>query len=181
MKYLLTLTFTLVISTAISAQCSLTLKDAPAIRGLRFGMSSKDVSSIIGMPLKIMGPAGSIWAYNPEIQLTDVKGLDGITLLKLGFESDRLIQIDIDYNLEVRWENAREFAGNISENLKLPMSAWTFEKTDERRAEMICKEFAVQIDTGLGGKLQLMDLVAQRSRRIDKNERADEWKKVFKP
>jgi hypothetical protein len=181
MKYLLTLTFALVISTTISAQCNLTLKDAPAIRGLRFGMSSKDVGSVIGMPLKIMGPAGSIWAYNPEIQLTDVKGLDGVMLLQLGFERDKLRDIDVDYNLQVHWENAAEFAKNLSDNLSLPSSAWTFDKTDERRAEMICKEFAVQIDTGLGGKLRLVDLVTQQQKDADKKDRADEWKKVFKP
>lgn len=181
MKILRLIVLCLLFCGAAIGQCDLTLKDAPAIRGLKFGMSGDQVIATIGKPLKTLDPDANNWAYNPGMQLTDVKGLDGITLLSLSFYNGKLFNITVDYNPQITWKDAREFSQAISPSLKLPTNGWKFDDMNSRRAEMVCKEFNIVIDTSAFGILIATDLVAEQKRRDDEKTRAGEWKKVFKP
>lgn len=181
MKLLLSMVFVLSAAIAAAAQCDLTLKDAPAIRGLKFGMSGNDVAALIGPPLKTLDSDRNNWYYNPGMQQTDIKGLDGITLMSLTFYKDKLASITIDYNQQVTWKDAREFSQAISSNLNLPAAGWTYHQPGYRRAEMQCKDFDLLLDTSAFAILIATDRVAQQKKLADEKERGDEWKKAFKP
>jgi hypothetical protein len=172
-----------VLATAIgaTAQCDLTLKDAPAIRGLKFGMTGDQVIATIGKPMKTLDTDRNSWYFNPTMQQTDVKGLDGITLMSLTFYKDKLASITIDYNQQVAWKDAREFSQAISSNLNVPLAGWTYRTVGDRRAEMKCKEFDLLLDTSVFAILIATDRVAQQQKLADEKERGDEWKKAFKP
>jgi outer membrane protein assembly factor BamE (lipoprotein component of BamABCDE complex) len=181
MKLFLSIVLVLAASIAAAAQCDLTLKDAPVVRGMKFGMTQSEVTALFGKPLQTLDTDRNSWYYNPTMQQTAVRGLDGIMLLQIQFTGDKLYDINVNYNPQVSWKDAREFSQVISSNLNLPPMGWTYDRYDERRATMKCKDFTVEIDTRGYGQLHVQDLVAVKQKAEDLKSKDAEWKKAFKP
>jgi hypothetical protein len=94
---------------------------------------------------------------------SDLEGLDGIGF---DFHHDRLYFIEYDFDRNaVKWGKVQDFAKNVSENLKVPESAWRFEPGDFL-ATMNCADFFVKLNSRFRS-LTLRDTVAEKAKKAE--------------
>ncbi|HEY0051064.1 MAG TPA: hypothetical protein VGB68_17355 [Pyrinomonadaceae bacterium] len=149
------------------------LKDAPAIRSLRLGMSRREVDGIIPTAGRVKYINSSTITAYPDA----ASGFENIGQVTAQFDEDRLNVLEIDYDRSaVQWKSVEEFAGNLSDNLKLPRNAWDFRFKKWNRAEMKCKGFSLKINSEMNElTLENSDSPAASGQEASGN------KKSFKP
>ena len=149
------------------------LKDAPAIRSLRLGMSRRDVDRIIPTEGRVNYINSSTITAYPDAS----SGFENIGQVTAQFNEDRLNVLEIDYDRRaVQWKSVEEFAVNLSDNLKLPRHAWDFRFKKWNRAEMKCKGFSLKINS------EMNELTLENSDSPGGTEQeASGNKKAFKP
>jgi hypothetical protein len=125
-RLLPTILFALCFAAAAHAQqqpqaqvCTLTVEQAPELRGFRLGMSLDQVKTRIP----------NIQVRQLEFGLSDASAsnLDaalykGVVAIGFDFLDDRLVSLHVYYE-SVPWKSADQFAARVSESLKLP-DAW---------------------------------------------------------
>lgn len=156
-------------------ECNLTLKDAPVIRNLRLGMTRDDADKIIPNDRRIN------YVNSPTITsypfLTSAAGFENVDKITARFSDDKLNALEIAYSTDgVKWENAQEFARNLSGNLKLPLNSWRFSGRKQDVGEIRCREFSLEIDSTLN-EITLQSLTLPES----PEQENETNKKVFKP
>lgn len=159
------------------AQCNLTLKDSPVIRGLKLGITKTEVEKVI--PLSSGVKLSSFLNYLTTTQLSKIKGFESldsldITFMRENFESKiyRVSTLSFRYkNSLVEWDSVIEFADNISTNLTLPFDAWSFA---DNQAVMKCKDFKITI---VENYINLQSTTLEN----DSKKLKEQKKKDFKP
>ncbi|MDQ3747958.1 MAG: hypothetical protein M3367_02920 [Acidobacteriota bacterium] len=166
--------------------CELVLKDAPVLRGLKLGMSEREVLSFFGVER-----IGELVIFTTDRQVD--YGYETITVskevfkkreefrkvdkLKISLFNKKLFQIDIRYlQDEVRFENPKQFAENLSSNFTLPLQAWNYSENDTFSGNLLCKEFELKISP-VFNEIILTDLITKNS--IANQE--EQKRKKFKP
>jgi hypothetical protein len=141
---------------SVSAQtedCRLTLNEAPALRGLRLGMSPDEVRNLSGGKLKIkIKREGSFFGYfieeHPPEFFNDVRAL------YLRFFDSKLFQIEIFYELSASVRSLDDFTAQISSQTNLLPVFW---KREHNRAVILCDGFSLVADNLLNPHIELTD------------------------
>lgn len=159
------------------------LRDAPAIRNLRLGMSRNEADRIIPNERRVNYTNSQTITSYPDGG--GASGFENVGQVTAQFERDRLKVLELGYDTNaVRWKNVEEFARNLSDNLKLPHNAWDFRFRKWHRAEMKCKGFSITINSEMN-ELTLEDFTSseENARRENGNSNSgdDEGRKTFKP
>lgn len=176
MKILTSILFLLIFAFSAFGQCDLTLKDSPTIRGFRLDMPKGEADK------KSPNTYGKVRVSKNFIMLDslDLKNyadFKDVHSIEAAFFEEKLYRLEIVYDsFAVKWKSGKEFAKNLSSNLKLPFKFWTFENENPQQAKMNCKEFSVHI-SATSNSILLEDLTAKE--RMRKAE--DEKKNTFKP
>ncbi len=163
-------------------KCNFTLKDAPVLRGLKLGMSEDEILKFFDVSEKkdlvpsfkrnsnldsYIDVSSSVYEKRKEFK-------DVSKLIIIMFDK-KLYLIHLQYACDsVSFENAQQFAKNISEKFNLPFSAWDYR--DKIKGDLRCKEFEIGINSS-SNELALMDKISeQRKKDIEEEKRKD-----FKP
>jgi hypothetical protein len=150
---------------AAQQPCTMTKDQLPAMRKLRLGMERAEFE-------KQYRGASIFVMKRHAVDPSDFDGLDGIAF---DFYHDRLYFIEFDFDRKTAtWAKVQDFAKNVSENLKVPESAWWFEPGDFL-ATMNCADFFVKLNTRFNA-LTLRDTVADKARKAEEAS-----KKTSKP
>lgn len=104
--------------------CNLTLTSAPALRGLRLGMSTAEVSARLGGLQPASGRCGlaTLSAGGGQL-LAPARGFEGIRAVSLMFLDDRVAYINLTYGREFPFASFDEYLAMLSSSLELPR-AW---------------------------------------------------------
>ena len=156
------------------AKCGLTMDNAPAIRGLRLGMSRSEANLLIpGDRVKVLN-SPTIIAYP---QYSRVRGFENVYQITAHFFDDTLSDFTIEYDSDAKkWKNAKEFAQNLSANLNLPYKYWKFNPKNAAASEMQCSDFSITLDSS-SNEITLEDLGVKEKTPQYNSLR----KEVFKP
>lgn len=135
--------------------CNLLPKNAPALRGIRLGMTSEAVIKLIGKPLSVYESEtafsdgeeirsikiGKSTSYYLSERAKRVSALDGVSAIILRYFNNSLYDIFFSYtNGGFDWKNGMEYSLILSEKLGLPKGAWSISGDF---ASINCKGFTV--------------------------------------
>lgn len=163
------------------AQCDLTLKDAPDLRGLKLGMSKKEVQAVFGVSNE--DETSPFYFTNPEIRFNGVRsykfysntlkkltGFYNIDNLTLEFFDGELHFIEAEYFRSYANFSAEQFKLKISETYQLPNS-WAGNK-------LKCKEFEIDIKESYvtGNEISFYNLLTSEKIKIEEQKKQDKFK-----
>ena len=140
-----------------AAQESCAPENAPALFGLKLGMSPAQVQSILGKSLKIkISKSGQSTFFQNFIEKAAPSSLNGVRAVYLRFFDGRLYQIEIFYEQANEPRTLAGFINLQSANLNLPVTNW---KIEYGIAEFNCGEFSIVADYVLNPRIQITDPV----------------------
>jgi ankyrin repeat protein len=132
--------------TGLPPACALRVKDAPALRGLRLGMSISEVSARLGRLRPQPGRCGLSTLYLDSKQLSSVaRGFEGVAFARLVFLDDRVVYLNMGYGREFPFKSFDEYLSTLSSTLGLPGRWWRVAGAPdfERAHAMTCEGFVV--------------------------------------
>ena len=140
-----------------SQPCKKTLSEAPAVYGLRLGMSFDEVRPVLGAKVKPPKTGeGSFFLDFNEVAPPD--NLKGIRVAYLRFFAGNLYQIEFFYDDKDNPTKLDEFTGQLSTDLNLSGVPW---QVKNGLAQIDCGDFVLTADTVLNRHLELTDDAAQ--------------------
>jgi ankyrin repeat protein len=175
--------------------CNLRLKDAPALRGLRLGMSVAEVSSRFGGLRPTLGRCGLSTLYLSDRQLSSAaRGFEGVALVRLILLDDKVVYLNVGYGREFPFKSFDEYLSTLSSSLGLPgmwrrvAGALDF----ERAHAMTCEGFVVAAgrvgslyvelhDTEAARTLVRRDTEAGQRQKQEAEREAERRRQSFKP
>jgi hypothetical protein len=184
MKFHLLIILTLVLSSSVFGQdkpaCNLSLKEAPTVRGLKLGMTLKQVEDLVGERLTLDNKPTSVSEAKTrttinvgekQALLVKFKGanFDGVIVLQLWFFNDILSGFEImSRNPNAKWENSSKFIDYVSTTFKLPRNGW---KEVYPNSVLSCKEFSLGANlSGWGDSLETLlitnSIIADRLKKL---------------
>lgn len=137
---------------AQSKQCNLSFNDVSAIRGLRLGMTSEQVVSLLGEPSVRDKQHIGYAQQSANAEKSQIAGLVDVNQIDVSLLQDQVSNIFINYK-PYNWGSAREYAAAVSEKLNLP-GLWKYRGTE---ADMVCRDFSLKLDSSTNS-LTLTDL-----------------------
>lgn len=171
--------------------CSLTEADAPAVRGIRLGMSTEQLLALFPASTKrreikealanAKTPEGEIVYFAFEPGDADKNLFDGVASILAGIAKGRVVEFSIQY-LGPAWSGVDEWVGTLSQTLKLPgVASWQHGPNETPNKVLRCKgieiEAAVQ---GSGGTIILRNVAyldaAKDHMRTDEEKRKRDYK-----
>ena len=175
--------------------CDLRVKDAPALRGLRLGMSVSDVSSRLGGLRPQPGRCGLSTLYLDGRQLSAAaRGFEGVAFLRLIFLDDKVVYLNVGYGREFPFKSFDEYLSTLSSSLGLPgMWRRVAGAPDFERAQaMTCEGFVVAAgrvgslyvelhDTEAVKTLVRRDMEAGQRQKREAEREAERRRQSFKP
>jgi hypothetical protein len=177
---------------APSVKCTLTLVQAPEIRGLRLGMNLEQAMSIFPSlrrpPEVIELPDGRrltrnflepdelgiirvrINSLDPKFS-SEMSKLEGISSINFDFMDGHISYLFVFYDTEAKWNTVDDFALRVSEDLHIP-KAWK-KPTDYKRdleRDLECEGFVITVSSDRYPVISMKDLGAEQ---IVKNRKAE--------
>lgn len=175
--------------------CNLRLKDAPALRGLRLGMSVSEVSSRFGGLRPTLGRCGLSTLSLSDRQLSSAGlGFEGVALVRLILLDDRVVYLNVGYGREFPFKSFDEYLSTLSSSLGL---AGTWRRVAgsadfEQAQAMTCEGFVVAAgrignlyvelhDTEAVRTLVKRDIEAGQRQKQEAEREAERRRRTFKP
>ncbi len=153
MKIAFFLIFLFVSNAAAQTQnCDLAITDAPALLGLRLGMSPPEVKSVFGGKLKVKVKKEGTFFQN-YIDKNPPPFLPNVRALYLRFFDAKLYQIEIFYKPQTERQTLAEFVERLDTKLNIP-NLWT---SEYGIATLNCNNFSIIADNVLNPRVQLTD------------------------
>lgn len=133
--------------------CSLTLEQAPIIRGFRLGMSVDEVAqrfritdgSTVSQQVtywKTHAPRYGTFAVEAFGEWLDSSGAaKDLHILRFSFVDGHLFELYFDYSDSVKWNNIRQFVDAVSPALKIN-ERWSM--PDTKKASLDCGSFKLE-------------------------------------
>lgn len=136
---------------AQTSPCTVALKDAPSLHGLKLGMPVDEVGKLLGVSMNLedkkyntliqskIDPKKPVQIEvrefnNSKFQNPNFEGVDSISLT---FFDNFLYIIDLSYSGSyVKWKDESEFKSFLAQKLSLPNDAWD-------KSNMHCKGFTL--------------------------------------
>jgi len=113
---------------APTAQCKIKYNDLPLIRGVRLGMSQKQVLAVYP---KLVLKKSDLALFNESItgllkrdSIDSAEYRKNIETISFSFYDDNLSTATFQYDDSITWLSTKEFTGRIAESLKLPFEMW---------------------------------------------------------
>lgn len=122
-----------------AAQCTLTLKDAPALLGMQLGMSLEQTRAA-APNLELSSRRRKPNGVSISLSARASEEAEGVVNSYLG---DKLFEIDILYNSGSKWNSTADFVLNLSGKLNLPPDAWTRDAV--KTYYMTCDGFVIEV------------------------------------
>ena len=175
--------------------CGLRVKDAPALRGLRLGMSVSEVSARLGGLRPQPGRCGLSALYLDGKQLSSAaRGFEGVVLMRLIFLDDKVVYLNVGYGREFPFKSFDEYLSTLSSSLGL-RGRWrrvAGSADFEQAHAMTCDGFVVAAgrvgslyvelhDTEAVRTLVRRDMEAVRRQKQEAEREAERRKQIFKP
>ena len=162
----------------VQRTCSLTVEQSPALRGFRLGMTLDQFKARVpGVSARDQAFGfKSIYLSSERLKELDAAGYEGVWHISAGFLDERLVTLEVEYNPEVQWKSAGQFASRVSEMLKLP-DAWGREVTDNGM-EMPCAGFSV---VAMPNRIRLAIPGTAATVRERRERREEERRQTFRP
>jgi hypothetical protein len=112
-----------------------------------------------------------------HVGLPKTGNFEGLEDADFDFYKGNLFKFEVRYDRSVTWKSIEDFALNLSDSLKLPWGAWTFEWGME--GKMKCKGFAVEINSAMR-TVKITDTLSEAAKAEDGPGQADAKRKAFK-
>lgn len=174
-----------------TGECKLKLSQAPALRGIRLGMSvdqvlaqipgsEADSNLLAGLSRDYFGSRSA--TVMPGSYVTSKEKFAGINLIELHFLDGRLLSFQVRYG-EPEWRSREQLVARVAEVLNLPgVGAW---KQITNALALACDGFEISAqtfggkDTGIGMKDTTVDFakVVQDRAEVPK----EKARRAFKP
>jgi S1-C subfamily serine protease len=103
--------------------CDLALTQAPALRGLRLGMSAAEASARLGGITPTPGRCGLSTLYAGGGRLSAARGFEGVGAARLVFLDGRVVYLHVGFGREFPFRSFDEYLSALSSSLGLP-PAW---------------------------------------------------------
>jgi hypothetical protein len=134
------------------------LSEAPAIFGLRLGLSFEGVQA--ALPTIKIKPKknGEGSFFQNFVEQPAPPNLAGVRALFLRFFNNKVYQIEIFYDDKDRAIKLEDFTNQLSTDLNMPTEAWTIKNG---QAKIDCGDFLVTADTVLNRHIELTDDAAR--------------------
>jgi hypothetical protein len=168
----------LILVLSIKAQqeqpCRKALNEAPAIYGLKLGMSFEEVRPVFGeakVKPKKTGEGSYFLDFN---ELPPPERLKGVRVAYLRFFDSKLYQIEIFYDDKDQATKLEDFTNQLSTDLNLPSTSW---KIKNGLAEINCGDFVLTADTVLNRHIELTDDAALTEFKKKKQQKKESKKK----
>jgi hypothetical protein len=181
--------------TGLPPACDLRVKDAPALRGLRLGMSVSEVSARLGGLRPQPGRCGLSRLYLDGKQLSAAaRGFEGVALVRLICLDDKVAYLNVGYGREFPFKSFDEYLSTLSSSLGLP-GVWrrvAGAPDFERAHAMTCEGFVVGAgrvgslyvelhDTEAVRTLVRRDIEAGRRQKQEAEREEERRRRSFKP
>jgi hypothetical protein len=101
--------------------CTLTVEQAPELRGFRLGMTAEQLKARvpgIQVSQREFGVSNAVLS-SVNFRNLDAVAYKGVNEISFAFLDDRLVRLTVFYQ-SVPWKNADQLAAKVSESLKLP-------------------------------------------------------------
>jgi len=172
---------------ASAEKCTLTISQAPELRGLRLGMTREQVKVIFPKLDRVIENSHAVeWLgllnvriYPDENNTTDTAKFEDVMSIELGFFDKRLSRIIVTYFKDYKFDNANDFTKKVSEALRVP-NAWKVEDYSNNRRVMDCDGFRIYVDSS-EPSIWLWDITADSILQKRKEEEKERKRKSFKP
>lgn len=105
----------------LPAACGLTLREAPALRGLRLGMSAAEASAKLGGLAPTPGRCGLSTLYAAGSRLSAAQGFEGVGAVRLVFLDGKVVYLHVAYGREFPFRSFDEYLSTLSSSLGLPL------------------------------------------------------------
>ncbi len=138
---------------AQTRKCDFTTTNAPALLGLRLGMSPKQAKDVFDGKLKIKVKKEGTFFQN-YIDKKSPPFLPDVRAIYLRFFEAKLYQIEIFYKPPTEKRTLAEFIDRLDTRLNLPPDSWT---NEYGQATLNCGEFSLVADNVLNPRVQLTD------------------------
>lgn len=181
--------------TGLPPACDLKLNNAPALRGLRLGMSVSEVSARLGGLRATPGRCGLSTLYVSGKQLSSAtRGFEGVALVRLILLDDKVVYLNVAYGRDFPFKSFDEYLSTLSSSLALP-GAWrrVAGSADFEQAQaMTCEGFVVVAgrigslyvelhDTEAVQTLVKRDIEAGQRQKQESEREAERRRRTFKP
>lgn len=122
-----------------TSECALTLAEAPALLGMRLGMSLNETRAAapnLGLGRKILKANG----VSTSLSSRPNEEAEGVIN---SFLDDRLFEIDVLYSRANKLNGTQEFIREFSKKFNLPEQAWT-KATGSQNYLLTCQGFTIE-------------------------------------
>jgi hypothetical protein len=138
------------------ASCA--LKQAPALQGLRLGMTALEVKKSLAdasMFDSRRSAANTVKSSAVNISASELSEENGVGVenIYLTFVDERVALIKVTYNSAMRWDGSQDFFARVSETLGLPKPAGTdsiYGSGGNERYVVSCNEFRAVLAYAFG-------------------------------
>jgi S1-C subfamily serine protease len=145
--------------------CDVTLSNAPALRGLRLGMSASEVSARLGGLTPKPGRCGLSTLTASGNRLASPRGFEGVDSVAVVFLDGRAVYLMVNYGREFPFASFDEYLAALSSRLGLPR-AWRraagFQGMEEAHA-MTCDGFVAAAGHVGNSYMELHDTEAAKT------------------
>lgn len=146
------------------APCALALSQAPAVRGIKFGMPRDEIENLLG--IRFVG--NTLSTEDREIGLSNLgfyrvmvnkysQQLDGVEAIQLRLFQNKVYSFSLSFERSNNWNNTEQFTSFVSENLNLPKN---WESAGSSAARMNCQGFRVEANSYFLPEVSLTNLTA---------------------
>lgn len=131
--------------------CTLALSQAPAVRGIKFGMTRDEIENLLG--IRFVG--NTLSTEDGEIGLSNVgfyrvmvnkypQQIEGVEAIQLRLFQNKVYSFSLSFERSNNWSNTEQFTSFLSENLNLPKN---WETAGSSVARMNCQGFRVEANS----------------------------------
>lgn len=129
---------------ATPPKCTLTVAQAPTIRGFKLGMTTEQIKA--RFPNVVIKKSNEFGYVDVEVDASSVLNaekvnFDNVGNIRLAFLDERLVSIGIRYLPSAYWENVRQFVPLISAKYNLN-GDW---QSDDISSRLACNGFKVEV------------------------------------
>jgi hypothetical protein len=149
---------TIPISAAAQEPCQKDLAEAPAVFGLKLGMTFEQMRGVLGPAIKLKPKKSGEGSYFENfIDRPSPGSLAGVRAMYLRVFNNKIYEIEIFYENNGKPVRLEDFITRLSPELALPTPLW---KVTSGSGTIDCKAFTIKADVPLNPRLQITDVTA---------------------
>lgn len=147
------------VAAAQQMPCPPGFDSAPALLGLRLGMTPAEVRNVFGRDLKVkVKTRGARTFFQNFIREKATGKLSGVRAIYLRFDDGRLYQIEVFYETGIVYRSLGDLLADFAARNDFSPVLWTIR---DNRAEIACGAIRVQADNILNPHIELTDETAR--------------------